>query len=49
MREGDALAKIHREAQGYLDKASSALGGFPPGRARDQLMELNNYLIERDF
>ncbi|NCO61052.1 MAG: octaprenyl diphosphate synthase [Deltaproteobacteria bacterium CG_4_8_14_3_um_filter_51_11] len=49
VREGDALAKIHREAQGYLDKASSALGGFPPGRARDQLMELNNYLIERDF
>lgn len=49
VREGDALAKIQREAKGYLDKASSALGSFSPGQARGELLDLNNYLIERDF
>ncbi len=49
VRAGGALEKIRTEAREYLDKASAALGVFPPARARDQLMDLNAYLIERDF
>ncbi|RJR23214.1 MAG: polyprenyl synthetase family protein [Desulfobacteraceae bacterium] len=49
VRKGGAIEKVRKEAGLYLGRAAHSLEDFPHGRAREHLLELNQYLIDRDF
>jgi octaprenyl-diphosphate synthase len=49
VRRSGALDKIREEAQSYVNKASGFLNPFPDSPAKESLLELNQYVIERKF
>lgn len=49
VREGKALARVRDDASVFLRKASESLGIFPPTKARGDLLQFNEYLLDRTF
>jgi octaprenyl-diphosphate synthase len=47
VRRNGALDRIRDEAQTYVNKAADCLGPFPDSPAKESLLELNQYVIER--
>jgi octaprenyl-diphosphate synthase len=48
VRENGALDKIRETSGRYADKAARCLDFFPESAAKQSLLELNRYVIERD-
>jgi octaprenyl-diphosphate synthase len=49
VRRNGALDKIRDEAQAYVNMAASYLSPFPDSPAKESLLELNQYIIERKY
>ena len=49
VRKSGALERVKREAEGYVEKAARQLEDFPDSEAKDSLLELNQYIVERPF
>lgn len=49
VRRNGAIERIHSEARGYVEKAAGLLESFPASPAREDLMALNSYIVERNF
>lgn len=49
VRKNGAIARIRSEARDYASKASEFLDFFPPSPAKEDLMALNRYVVERSF
>lgn len=48
VREHRTAERVMEKAQDYARKAKACLEGFPPGRAREALLSIPDYLVERD-
>jgi len=48
VRENGVPDQIMDEAQSYVDKAAGCLSLFPDSRVKEDLLELNQYVIERN-
>jgi octaprenyl-diphosphate synthase len=49
VRSNGALDQIRDEAQTYVNKAAGYLSSFPDSPAKESLLELNQYIIERKY
>ena len=49
VRSNGALDRIRSEANGYVEKAASALKVIPDSPVKEDLMAINAYLIKRHF
>ncbi|RLB25248.1 MAG: octaprenyl diphosphate synthase [Deltaproteobacteria bacterium] len=49
VRKSGALERVRREAGAYVRKAGRQLETFPSSEARDNLLELSQYIVERSF
>ncbi|MBW2616683.1 MAG: polyprenyl synthetase family protein [Deltaproteobacteria bacterium] len=49
VRTNGALDQIRDEAQVYVDEAASCLTSFPDSPAKRNLLELNQYIIDREY
>jgi octaprenyl-diphosphate synthase len=49
VRRNGALDQIRDEAQIYVNKAAGHLSSFPESPAKESLLELNQYVIEREY
>jgi octaprenyl-diphosphate synthase len=49
VREGGALDQIRDEAHSYVEMASGYLNTFPDSPIKENLLELNQYIIDREF
>lgn len=48
VRKNGVLERVRSEAQRYVDKAALCLDGFRDSTARENLLELNRFIVERD-
>jgi octaprenyl-diphosphate synthase len=49
VRNNGVIDRVRSEAKNYVDKAASFLSQFPGSSTKQNLIDLNNYIIERDF
>jgi octaprenyl-diphosphate synthase len=49
VRSKGALDQIRSEAQSYVDMANESLKPFPPSPAKESLLEIGRYIIERKY
>ncbi|MBW2022215.1 MAG: polyprenyl synthetase family protein [Deltaproteobacteria bacterium] len=49
VRSNGALARVRNEAEAYVRKAAEQLDSFPHSKAKDNLLELNAYIVNRSF
>jgi octaprenyl-diphosphate synthase len=49
VRRNGALDRIRREAREYVDEAAQCLSRFPESSAKGNLLQLNSYIIERQY
>ena len=49
VRSKGALHKIRNEARSYVDKAAQCLSRFPDSSAKKNLLELNQFIVERKY
>jgi len=49
VRRNDVLERVRAEAEKYVDEAALCLDGFPGSPARENLLELNRFIIERRY
>jgi len=49
VRNNGAIEKIRSEAKIYVDKATTFLDHFPESSVKEDLMELNAYMVERRY
>jgi len=47
VRKNGVLERVRAEAEKYVDEAAFCLDGFPGSPARENLLELNRFIIER--
>ncbi|MBW1818927.1 MAG: polyprenyl synthetase family protein [Deltaproteobacteria bacterium] len=48
VRQNAAIERVRKEALSYIDKASSCLDPFPRTAAKDDLLRINRYALERE-
>jgi octaprenyl-diphosphate synthase len=49
VRKNGVLDRVHAEAIKYVDEAALCLDGFPDSPIKENLLELNLFIIERDY
>jgi len=49
VKSNGALARVRREAETYTEKAAEVLDPFPDSETKENLLELNQYIIHRAF
>lgn len=49
VRDNGVVDRIKADAKAYVDKAARCLDMFPPSWSRKMLLELNRYIIEREY
>lgn len=49
VRDNGALDRVRAEAEAYVSRAAEQIETFPPSEARDNLLELNRYIVRRSF
>lgn len=49
VRGNNVLERVRSEAEKYVDEAALRLDGFPASPARENLLELNRFIIERHY
>ncbi|MDP6179948.1 MAG: hypothetical protein QGG48_08670, partial [Desulfatiglandales bacterium] len=49
VRKNEIIDKVRSEAMFYKDRAASFLNYFPGSRIKENLMDLNAYIVKRNF
>ena len=49
VRESGAIERVQSEAEAYVGRAARQLEEFPKSEAKSNLLELNQYIVERSF
>ena len=49
VRSSGAVDQIRQEARSYVEKAAGYLDRFPDSSAKENLLELNQYIIDRKY
>ena len=49
VRQNGVIGRIQAEAKDYVNRAVKCLHTFPPSSIKDMLLELNGYIIERNY
>ncbi|MBW1798643.1 MAG: hypothetical protein JRJ21_09630 [Deltaproteobacteria bacterium] len=49
VRTNGALDQIRDEAQAFVDEAATCLTSFPDSPVKRNLLELNQYIIDREY
>jgi octaprenyl-diphosphate synthase len=49
VRQNGALERVHQKAESYARAAAGALSSLPKSAARQSMLEINQYMIKRNF